>query len=77
MKSRDCYLSIQDMSDISKLSKSYFYTNKCNGTLEFQVIKIGSRVMCKESIFYGWLKSKEVERGGPSCLNTQFRSISG
>ena len=59
MKARENYLSVQEMSNISKLSKSYFYTNKCLGTLEFKTIKIGRRVLCKESDFLSWLESKE------------------
>jgi len=55
----DRYLTIAEMSMISGLSKSFFYCGKCLKTLDLQLIKIGNRVRCRESDFYGWLDSKK------------------
>ena len=56
----DRLLSIQQMAELSGLSKSYFYTGKCLRTLDLPLIKLGNRVRCKESDFYDWLDSNKV-----------------
>ena len=54
------YLKIEQMAEISGLSKMYFYCRKNNDNFNLPLYRIGKVLRCKESDFYSWMESRKA-----------------
>ena len=53
-------LTVEEMAELSGLSKSYFYCRKNNEKFDLPIIRIGNKLRCKRDDFDSWLESKKV-----------------